>query len=76
MNVKQLKELLEPLPDDAAVTFHGYDEGCGLHRYREEDVWTYPRGADSCEVKCFVINPGETYDGRRPSSANDKDGHA
>lgn len=71
MTIKELKELIEPLPDDALVAFHGYDKGMGLHSYRMGDAWTYPKGASDADVKCFVINPGDTYDGRRPHpSAN------
>jgi hypothetical protein len=62
ITAKRMMELLKQVPEDAMICFHGYDKGCGLHAYNDEDVWLYPK--DEEQKKVLVMNPGDSYDGR------------
>lgn len=62
LTLKRFRELTAHVPEDAPITFHGYDKGCGIHVYRPDDIWFYPKEAET--PSHVVLNPGDTYDGR------------
>ena len=64
LTVKQLKNLIRELDDEALVCYHAHDGGCCLKSYDSEDVWLFPKGDP--KTTAFVMNPGVDYDGRRP----------
>ena len=67
MTIKELKEQIEYLPDNCILAYHGWNKGFCLSEYESRDCWTYPKNTDNIEdIKAFVLNPGENYDGRKP----------
>ena len=70
--IKELKELIKDLPDEAAFCYHAHDKGCCLNNYRKEDSWSFPKEAKGLEIRAFIINPGEDYDGRKPKTDNQR----
>lgn len=71
MTVADMKALIKDLPDEAYISFHSYDKGCGLNSYDMNDVWVFPK-EPGAEPKALVMNPGDYYDPRRPGQVSTK----
>ena len=63
MTIKELKKLIEDMPDDALVMYHAYYKGCCLGEYRLETTWKFPK--EGMPKTALVMNPDKDYDSRK-----------
>lgn len=66
LTLGSFRHMTGSMPDEAVMTYHGYDKGNCLLAYRVENLWFYPKD-EGVSPTHVVINPGANYDPRTPS---------
>lgn len=70
LTLKRFRELTAHLPEGTKLYYHAYDNGLCLGNFVEEDLWLFPK--NKLPTQGVVLNPGEYYDGRRPSKKEEQ----